>query len=161
MQNEAISNLTPCGNIEMKIEYQDDKPPEIFKWKNQVLTLGRVALAKSLSGQVTGNYQFYINRMIFGDGGTTGGVPKYVTTERNGLFGLTRASKPVIASINPEFPSQATFISVLTFQDANGYVLSEMALQMATGDLYSMSTFPDLTKTAQIQITYSWSVSFL
>jgi hypothetical protein len=99
--------------------------------------------------------------MLFGDGGATNGATKYVSSDRNGLFGITRASRPVIATVDPNIPSQVIFTSVLTFNDANGYVLNEMALQMATGDLYSMVTFPDLTKTSQMQITWSWRLSFV
>ncbi|MCL5459921.1 hypothetical protein M3M33_14890, partial [Loigolactobacillus coryniformis] len=84
------------------------------------------------------------------------GSTKFVATSRNGLFGITQASKPVIASVDPNIPSQVIFTSVISFSEANGAVLNEMALQMATGNLYSMVTFPDLTKTAQMQITWNW-----
>jgi hypothetical protein len=114
-----------------------------------------------MSGSVGNDFNFFVSRMLFGDGGTTGGVPKYVNTERNGLFGITRASKPVIATIDPSFPSQVTFTSVVSYSEANGYNLNEMALQMNTGDLYSMTTFPDLGKTALMQITFNWGLSFV
>lgn len=159
--NQVDTNISPQGHVTAIIEYADDRPKEIITWKNQVLRKGREALAAGLANIFSGDFNFFINRMLFGDGGTTGGVPKYVNTDRNGLFGLTRSSKPVISSIDPEFPSQVTFTSVLTFSDANGYVLSEMALQMANGDLYSMSTFPDLTKTPLMQITWNWRLSFV
>jgi hypothetical protein len=99
--------------------------------------------------------------MLFGDGGTSGGTLKYVDTQRTGLFGITRASKPVISQIDPNIPSQVVFTSVLTFDDANGYALNEMALQMSNGDLYSMVTFADLNKTSSMQITFNWRLSFV
>ena len=39
--------------------------------------------------------------------------------------------------------------------------LSEMALVMASGDLYSMVTFQDLTKTSAMQITYNWRLQYV
>ena len=39
--------------------------------------------------------------------------------------------------------------------------LNEMALQMANGQLYSMTTFPDLNKTEDMQITFNWRLNFI
>lgn len=151
----------PKGTVDVKIEYCDGRADQTFSFKNTILRKGREALAKSLTNDVGDSYNFYISRMIFGDGGTQSGVIKFVNTNRNGLFGLTRASKPVISSIDSSAPTQAIFTSVLTYSEANGFVLSEMALVMNTGDLYSMATFPDLSKTEQMQITWVWRASFV
>ena len=88
-------------------------------------------------------------------------IVKYVDSQRNGLFGITRASKSIIAQVDPNIPSQVVFTAVLSFDDANGYALNEMALQMSNGDLYSMVTFLDLNKTDQMQITWNWRISFV
>src|SRR5262252_3532857 len=152
--------LTPKGCVEAIIEYKDG-PTEIVRFPNTILRLGRQALAQCLTNQIGGAFDFFISRMLFGDGGTNGGTIKFVSTERNGLFGVTRANKPVMASTDQTAPTQAIFTSVLTFQEANGFTLNEMALQMNTGDLYSMATFPDLSKTAQMQITWNWRLSFV
>lgn len=147
------------GEVERIIEYADGKI-EKCRMKNAILSKGREALAASIGNMIGTTYSFYISRMLFGDGGTVDGQTKIVNTSRNGLFGTTRASKPVISSTNPSVPAQIIFTSVLTWTDANGYALSEMALQMSNGDLYSMITFPDVTKTAQMQITYNWEITF-
>ena len=131
------------------------------EFKNTILRKGREALAKSLANELGDTYQFYVNRMLFGDGGTSGGSVKYVDTVRNGLFGITRASKSVIAQVDPNIPSQVVFTAVLGFSDANGYAINEMALQMSNGDLYSMATFLDLNKTDQMQITWNWRISYV
>lgn len=155
--NEDIKTL---GYVYGIIEYFDgNKVP--FEFKNTVLNKGREALAASLANNFTGEYNFYISRMVFGDGGTSGGSKKYVNTNRNGLFGTTRASKPVISSIDSNMPYQAIFTSVLRFDEANGYALNEMALQMGNDDFYSMVTFPDLNKTSDMQITFNWRLSFV
>lgn len=148
------------GTVQRVIEYKDGRK-EFLEYPNTVLRTGRGALAKSLSNNVNSVYEYYINRMLFGDGGTSGGTLKAVDTLRTGLFGITRASKPVIAVVDPELPTQVVFTSVLTFDDANGYALNEMALQMASGDLYSMVTFADLNKTSSMQITFNWRLSFV
>lgn len=157
---ETNEGLKPCGFVQGIIEYKSGER-EIIGFKNAVLINGREALASCLAGNVGDGFNFYINRMLFGDGGTSNGSTKFVSTSRNGLFGITQASKPVIASIDPNIPSQVIFTSVISFAEANGAVLNEMALQMATGNLYSMVTFPDLTKTAQLQITFNWRQSFV
>lgn len=157
---EITDGLKPCGFVQAIIDY-DSGEREIIEFQNTVLTKGREALAACLAREIGDGFNFYVNRMLFGDGGTADGSTKFVATSRNGLFGITQASKPVIASIDPNIPSQVIFTSVIAFSEANGAVLNEMALQMATGNLYSMVTFPDLTKTAQMQITWNWRLTFV
>ena len=154
--------LKVIGTVERIIEYKDGiKETEVTEIKNTVLRTGREALAKSLANDVSSVYNYFINRMLFGDGGTSGCSLKSVDTQRTGLFGITRASKPVIATVDPNLTTQVVFTSVLTFDDANGYAINEMALQLASGDLYSMVTFADLNKTSSMQITFNWRLSFV
>ena len=157
---EISSPIKVKGHVFVTIDY-DDGRQEKFDFPNTILRKGREALASSLANSIGSSYNFYISRMLFGDGGTVSGSVKFVNTERNGLFGITRANKPVISTVDPDIPSQVIFTSVITKSEANGSVLNEMALQMNDGDLYSMVTFPDLTKTDQMQITWNWRLSFV
>lgn len=152
--------LKTKGWVQAIIDYKSGEQ-EIIEFPNTILNKGREALASCLARDIGDGFNFYINRMLFGDGGTASGSTKYVASSRNGLFGITQVSKPVIASVDPNISSQVIFTSVISFSDGNGAVLSEMALQMATGDLFSMVTFPDFTKTSQMQITYNWRQSFV
>jgi len=147
------------GHVFGKIDYLDGTE-EFFNFKNTILMKGRGALAKSLANEINETYDFYISRMLFGDGGTSGGSLKFVNAARNGLFGTTRANKNVISSVNAENEAQVILTSVLTYNEANNYTLNEMALQMSNGDLYSMVTFADMTKTDRMQITYNWYIDF-
>jgi hypothetical protein len=153
-------NLECRGDVEVLIEFLNGKESKI-EFKNTILRTGREALALSLANRIGSDFDFFINRMLFGDGGTTGGVPKVVPTERNGLFGSTRVSKPVVANIDVNNGSQVIFTSVVSFNEGNGFTLNEMALQMHNGDLYSMATFPGISKTPQMQITWRWRLSFI
>lgn len=157
MMNDAIR---PIGDIEILTEYTNGTR-EIFNVQNTVLLTGRRALTSCLAGNIGDSYQFYINRMLFGDGGTQSGVKKYVDAGRDGLFGVTQVSKPVLANIDSYIPTQAIFTATIKFEEAVGVVLNEMALQMANGDLYSMTTFPDLSKTEDMQITFNWRLNFI
>jgi hypothetical protein len=157
---ELHEPLKVVGIVERIIEYSDGRK-EISEVKNTILRKGREALASSLANSIGATYTFYINRMIFGDGGTAGGTLKVVDSARTALFGVTRASKPVISSVDPNIPSQVVFTSVLSFDDANGYAINEMALQMSNSDLYSMVAFADLNKTSSMQITFNWRLSFI
>ena len=152
--------IKTIGDIDRTIEYKDGRV-EDYHFKNTVLTLGRKALVKMLTNNIGGSFNFYISKMIFGDGGTQSGVKKYVNAGRNGLFGVTRLSKPVIGIVDPSTPTQAIFTSVIKYDEAVGVTLNEMALQMANGDLYSLTTFPDLTKTDEMQITWNWRLNFV
>ncbi len=152
--------VRPRGDVEMIIDYRDGSQV-INDYHNTILLTGRLALAKSLANAIGDSYQFYLTRMLFGDGGTIDGVKRYVDSGRNGLFGVTRLSKPAIANIDNSVPSQLIMTSVVTFEDAVGITLNEMALQMANGDLYSMVTFPDLNKTIDMQITFNWRLNFI
>jgi|TARA_Y100000034_G_C6831359_1_gene375281 hypothetical protein len=154
-----IDEIKPKGQIEIVIENTSgDIETRVFN--NTVLANGRNALANVLANQIGDSFTFYIDRMLYGSNGTSGGVPKYVSTSRTGLFGATVASKPIVATIDPVITSQVTFTSVLSFDDANT-TLNEIALRMNNEDLYSMATFPDLNKTNSVQITFNWRISFV
>lgn len=129
---------------------------------NAILKSGKSALAMSLANELSGQYYpFYVNSIVFGSGGMVDGKLRTVNSDRSSLFGSTVISKPIISSIDPNIPTQATFTSVLTFDDAIGQTINEMALKMANESLYSMVTFPDLMKTKDIQITWNWRINFI
>lgn len=153
-------SLKVTGDVEIIVESKDGSTV-VYDVKNTVLLTGRRALAKSLANSIGSTYDFYITRMIFGDGGTMDGVKKFVNAGREGLFGVTRLSKPAIANLDSTIPAQAIFTSVIRFEDAVGVTLNEMALQMANGQLYSMTTFPDLNKTSDMQINFNWRINFI
>lgn len=157
-QNDHIRCV---GEVEQIIEWKDGRI-EINRIKNTVLQTGRMALAVSLANDYGEIYQYYISHMLFGNGGTSeDGTPLYVSASVNGLFGSTFLSKPVSAVIDPDFPYQVVFTSVITYEEANGEIINEMGLQMNTGDLYSMTTFGDITKNSNMQITWSWRISYI
>lgn len=147
------------GQVEGLIEFNNNFSK--INFNNTVLRKGREALVLSLANRFD-DFDFFISRMIFGDGGLVGESPKSVPTDRNGLFCDTpKISKPVVANIDPNNGSQLILTSVVSFDEGNGLSLNEMALQMNNGDLYSMATFPGITKTQQMQITWNWRLSFI
>lgn len=148
------------GDVEVLVEYSSGAI-ENLSFRNTILRKGREALAMSLANRIGDDFEFFISRMLFGDGGVSGTSPKTVPTDRNGLFGTTRVSKPVVANIDPNNASQVVLTSVVSFDEGNGFSLNEMALQMNSGDLYSMATFPGITKTQQMQVTWNWRLSFI
>lgn len=155
-----LNNTESIGDVDLVIDYRDGTRQKLTL-ANTVLRTGRAALAKGLTNDIGEGFQFYVSRMIFGNGGTNNGVPKYVSDGRNGLFGLSVVSKGVMAHRDPAVPTQAIFVSVIGFDEANNNTLNEMALQLANGDLYSMRTFPDLNKTQQMQLSFSWKIYFV
>lgn len=157
MINEQIKTK---GDVEMIVSFKDGTQ-KIVDMPNTILLTGRRALAKCLSNQIGEKFQFYITKMIFGDGGTQAGVKKFVNAGREGLFGVTRLSKPALSNLDNSVPAQVIFTSVIKFDEAVGVTLNEMALQMGNGDLYSMITFPDLNKTEDMQITFNWRLNFI
>lgn len=157
MINEITQSI---GTVEMVIDYLDGRQDRHLV-KNAIMNTGRNALASCLANDIGNEFNLFVSQMIFGDGGTSSGVPKFVDSTRNGLFGVTRASKAVAAAVDYSLPSQVVFTTVLTFNDANGFALNEMALVLNTGDLYSMTTFADLNKTSAMQITFNWRISFV
>ena len=148
------------GYVIGTIVNKNGKTSEI-NFKNAVLIGGRSELVKVLANKIGATYEQYVSRMIFGDDGVDSGTPRYVDDNRTGLFGVTRANKPVVATIDPTNTTQVTFTSVLGFDDANGYNLSEMALVLNNDILYSMATFSPLSKTSDIQIIWNWKVNLL
>lgn len=155
-----FNSLRSKGDVEIIKLYRTGEE-EIVDVRNTILLGGRRALASALANVLGGGFNFYVTRMLFGDGGTTEGVKKYVNANRNGLFGVTRLSKPTLANLDTSVPAQVIFTSVIRFDEGVGLTLNEMALQMANGDLYSMTTFPDLNKTEDMQITFNWRLNFI
>lgn len=152
--------IRPSGTVYLTIEHKDGRREEIVM-QNRVLLSGRMALAKTLTNEFGANFDFFVTGMAFGSGGTVGGVPRYVDDTREGLFGPTITTKSVISTINPDVPTQATFTSVLTFDDAVGNIINEMALKLHSGDFFSMATFGDITKTSSMQLTWNWRLNFV
>lgn len=168
--NEFVNDIKSIGYGEITIE--DREGNKIVKpFKNAILKTGREAIIKALThslqacsntnGQFEYAFPYFINNMVFGNGGEIGGVPRSVNANQNGLYGVTVASKQVNSLINPSNSSQAVFTAVLGFSDGNGYSINEIGLQMGSGDLYSLSTFSGISKTSQIQITFSWNINIL
>lgn len=156
----SFGTIRGKGDVEIIVETRN-APRYYVDVSNTILLTGRMALARSLANLIGDGFNFYVTRMIFGDGGTVGGVKKYVNANRNGLFGVTRLSKPVLANLDSSIPAQVIMTSIIRYDEAVGVTLNEMALQMATGDLYSMTTFPDLNKTDDMQITFNWRINYI
>jgi len=158
---EINNSLKPRGDVEGIIEYNSGKKV-LIAFPNTVVKWGREALAASLANDLPDGFNYYVNRMIFGNAGTSSGVPKFVDANtRNGLFcGDPIVNRPVISAVDPDIPSQVVFTSIITYTGAS-IILNEMALQLANGNLYSMVTFPDLTLTEDMQITWNWRLSFV
>ena len=153
--------LKAVGSIDVSLEYKNGKKVKMAT-SNTILTIGRTMVVNLLIGD-TGSYpSYFINRMTFGDNGLDGGsAPKIVTPNRTGLFGPVVATKSAVSTANPDNLTQAIFTSVLAYGDANGSMLSEMALLFNTGDYYSMVTFPGISKTSDMQITFNWAISLI
>jgi hypothetical protein len=158
--NMLETSLKLKGDVEMIIDYADGRR-ETRCFRNTVLNNGKEVLAKTLAGDIGTSFMFFICKMVFGNNGTIGEVPRFVDAGRDGLFGPAVISKNVIANIDVSSPTQVIFTAILTFDDAVGYSLSEMALQLADESFYSIVTFGDITKTAQMQITWNWRLSFI
>lgn len=152
--------ITCIGNVELIIEYLDGTK-EIKRIKNTVLRTGKTALAQALGNEQNDPFDFYIEKMLFGTNGTSGGIPKFVEETRTGLFGTTLLTKNVIASIDASAPTSVILTAVVAFDEGVGSSLNEMALKMKNGDLYSMVTFGDVAKSSSMQLTWNWSVNFL
>jgi len=158
---EFTDTIRLKGEVELLKTWKNGKEERII-FPNAILRKGREALAASLANEYGTNYDFFITRMLFGDGGTSAdGQPRHVDANRNGLFGTTVVNKPVISTIDPNNASQVVFTSTITYDEGNGFVLNEMALQMNTGDLYSMTTFGGVTKSSIMQMTWTWRLSFV
>ena len=156
----VADQITSRGEVDIIAEWQDGHK-KIQNVSNTLLLTGRRALANSLANSIGESYQYYVTRMLFGDGGTVEGVKRYVNAGREGLFGTTRVSKPALANVDGSIPTQVIFTTVIRYDEAIGVTLNEMALQMANGDLYSMTTFPDLNKTGDMQLTFNWKINFV
>ena len=153
--------LISKGSVKMIVQDLEGNIIRQESFSNAILSTGREAMAASLANKYGASFENYVSHMIFGDGGQDGEAMKYVNSNRNGLFGVTRASRNTVSVIDSINKYQVTFTSILTYEDGNGYTLNEMALQLENGDLFSMATFGGISKTSSMQITWQWAISFL
>lgn len=168
----CLNEVKATGDIKAVIEYKNGKKYEL-SFPNMVLIKGRAALAQMLTNTLgfcptttdtstTGLVPaLYINAMLFGTNGAVGMTPKIVTPKMDSLFGAPVATKQVNAYVNQDVTTQAIFNSTLLYADAPSAQLSEMALKMTNGELYSLVTFPPITKTTDMQITFNWTLNFV
>ncbi len=152
--------ISSHGKIYLTIKNKDGTSAQMAV-KNKVLLSGRRALAKTLANDYDGNFSFYIARVLFGNNGTIGGSPRLVDDVRTGLFGAVTLAKPVIASIDPDYQNQVTFTTTVNFNELIGSVINEMALEMANGDLFSMATFGDVTKSSTMELVWNWRLTWV
>lgn len=150
--------IKPKGFIKAKIRFKTTGETKIIEFHNMVLNGGKEFLAKSL---LEGSKPIVAN-ILFGDGGTEdNGQPKEVSPNRDKLHGITRVKKPVVAQIDPETPTQVIFSVVIDENEGNEFPLNEMGLELSDGTLFSLSTFANLNKDDQMEISYWWFVSFV
>lgn len=152
-------DLKMKGHVYGEIIHSSGKK-EYIDFPNTIVQTGRNAVAAMLANQIGSSFNLYVSSWIFGGSAVINGSSRYIPSSQNGLFGLTIATKPVIASVDPNISSQVIFTCTLGLNDAIGDI-NEMALVLATGDLYSMTTFGTLNKTNSMTITWSWRVSML
>jgi hypothetical protein len=145
----------------MVIDNLDTGEQTIISRSNTVLNGGKSALAACLANAIDTVFSFYITTLLVGTNGVSGSTPKTIDPSRTGLFGATLLSKPVSVSIDSVNTNLLHITAVLSSSDGNGSSLSEIALQMANGDLFSMFTFPVITKTSAIQITIVWDLELV
>lgn len=150
-------SVTGKGFIIAKIKYKNCETATL-RYNNQLLNAGKGFLANCL---LEGSKPHIVN-MLFGDGGTVNGQPKEVIPTQDRLNGVIRLRKPIVAQIDPEFPSQVVFTVILSEKEGNDFTLNEMALEMSDGKLFNLSTFLDFNKTPDIEeISYCWFVVFI
>jgi hypothetical protein len=154
------SILTPKGCVKCVIDSLDGSR-EVRHYNNIVLNGGKAAIVKSLAGDIGSAFTYYVCKMIFGNNGTSGGVPRFVDTTRSGLFGSSLLKKNTTSVINDNSPTSVIFVSILTFSDLVGQTINEMGLEMSDGTLYSMVTFGDINKTSSQQITFNWEIALI
>jgi len=96
------------GDVQAIVERKDGAK-EVIEFRNTILQTGREALALSLANMIGDDFDFFVNRMIFGDGGTTGGSPKVVSADSTGLSAAARVHTPVVANIDAATGTQVIF----------------------------------------------------
>lgn len=129
--------------------------------ENTILLSGKNLMARSLAGEIDDQLD-YIRSIEFGIGGLKNdSTPKKVKPEMTSLFLSSGTEVLVGRSWSNSYPTQATFTGTLNTETANGLDINEAALKTARGDLFSMVTFPSLTKTSNLQITSHWDIVFL
>lgn len=155
--NESASQF---GELEIVIDYINGKQEKRYI-QNTILRTAKQAQASSITNQIGTEFEFFVDRMLFGTNGTVGNAPRFVEDTRNGLFGPVLLIKPVISTVNQDALNQAIFTAVVTFDEGNGSIINEMALQMRNDNLYSMICFGGLSKSSAQQITINWRISFV
>lgn len=153
-----LDSVKSKGYIRARITYKDTGRVENLQFDNIILNQGKEYLARCLLEE---HPKLPIKFMLFGDGGTADGQPKEISPIQQGLHGVTRIKKQVVAQVDPEMPTQIIFTVIVGEEEGNNHALNEMGLQLSDGTLFNLSTFSDLNKTDQMEIVWSWFVCFV
>lgn len=147
------------GIVTGRINYKNGET-KAFMFSNAVVLDGREFLASCLL-QSPGTPPFVAN-MLFGDGGTSNGMPKEVVPTQNRLNGVVRLKKPVIAQIDPEVKTRVIFTIIMEEQEVKDATLNEMGLELSNEKFLSIATFPDLNMTEQMEsIMWGWEIQVI
>lgn len=154
------SIIQPKGYVEILVT--NVLTSEIVKHevKNTVLTIGKSALARSLAAYTVSPFEFYIDSMIFGNGGEDNNIPRVVDVGRSTLFNDIGLSVTVARGWTSSYSTRASFTGTIDQSTAVGETINEAGLKLANSELFSMVTFAGLSKTAQLQFTLNWNIVF-
>ena len=156
MNNDII---TAHGIVEiLKQDAESGSVVERVVRNNTVLLGGRASLIAALKDGSSGASK--VAYMRFGVGGEEGGVPRIVSPSRTTLFGAAGSLLAVNSpSYSALYPDQVTFTSIVNKDTLNGNSLNEAALVLEDQTtLFSMITFPGMSKTSSIQFTLNWTI---
>jgi len=148
------------GYVDLTLRNLDDGTTKQERIKNTVLMGGKTVLAKALS-QIYEEYDFFIDKMVFGSGGKSGSSIKTIDpSATTSLF----HQEFEIAAVNGwdiDYPNMARFTGTIG-SATPGYTLdlNEMGLMTSSGQLFSMVTFSGFTKSSSIEFTLNWTIVF-
>ncbi len=143
MEEEAQA----VGTVTFEIRGKDGQIIRQETARNLIVNGGRNALARLMSGDASKQVASFAV-------GTSGTAASLLDTALAGAFSnaLTGVSYPATG--------KATYTWILDFADANGIAIREIGLLCAESTLFSRKVTDVIEKTADIQISGTWSFQF-
>lgn len=126
---------------------------------NTVLMRGKNSIVRMLGNQIGGSFDLYVDSMVFGDGGEENQILRSIDGGRDGLFGNRVAQILVVPSYPIDVMNQVHFTATMPGNMAVGQEISEAALMLKDGSLFSMLVFPSILKTENRILTFNWTLT--
>jgi hypothetical protein len=158
---DASDASAAVGTLSIAVDYHKGSGKElVFEQKNLIVKDAKRYLLSGL--YLAGVTSDPIVSLKVGTGGNIDPQGLYPKPEDPDQTNLIAPVISVATVYTLDLPNiTATFLADIDQGQANGSMLTEAGLFLASGKIFNVKNHPGITKTSQFSVHYSWAIKFL